>query len=139
MPIANVDVLDAEYVIVHRYHPSRHGVIVDDIMPLELPTWPVSRSKFTYASTLKTKNCAKLFVPRLKKALAVLIDDEAVNVRFICLATDVPLPCKSQTSSLANIGKSVDKVVVIPDLFQTEKPLDLTRKFVRVSSISNPF
>ncbi len=44
--IANVDVLDVEYVIVHRNHPSRHGVIVDAMTPALLPTWPVRRSKF---------------------------------------------------------------------------------------------
>jgi hypothetical protein len=47
MLIANVDILATEYVIVHRYQPSLpHGVIVGDMTPLELATWPLSRLKF---------------------------------------------------------------------------------------------
>jgi hypothetical protein len=50
--IAKVDVLGIEYVIVHRNHPSRDGVIVDDTMLELIPTWPVSRLKFAYTLTV---------------------------------------------------------------------------------------
>ena len=62
--IAKVVVVDAAYVIVHRYHSSRHGMIVDDMTPKLLPTWPVRRLKFTYTSMVKRNNCAKSLVPR---------------------------------------------------------------------------
>ncbi len=56
--IAKVDVLGTEYVIVHLYHPSRHGVIVDDMTPALLPTWSVSRLKFC----IHVDNC--IFIPK---------------------------------------------------------------------------
>ncbi len=64
--IAKTNVVGDAYVMVHRNHPSRHRVIVDAMTPALLPTWPVSRLKFAYTSTAKTKKFAKMCVPRLK-------------------------------------------------------------------------
>ena len=67
IPIANELADDDESVNIHRYHPSRHEVIVDAMAPALLLTWQVSRLKLAkILESLPTKICAKILVPRLR-------------------------------------------------------------------------
>ncbi len=67
IPIINAFPVGEFCVIVHRYHPSRHGIIVDDTAANRLPIVPVRRSKFAkLVVSFKRLICAKLLVPRLR-------------------------------------------------------------------------
>ena len=63
------DAIELDVVKVHRYHPSRQGIIVAAVAPAPRdPTTPVKRSKFAkvVASPPVVIICAKLFVFRRK-------------------------------------------------------------------------
>ena len=45
IPTINFDADDDVYDIVHRYQPSRRGIIVDVTVAVQLPIVPVRRSK----------------------------------------------------------------------------------------------
>ena len=65
IPMINDDDNDDVYSIVHKYHPSRHGIVVDVTAANRLPTVPVRRSKFAkLVLSLAKYSCAKLLVPR---------------------------------------------------------------------------
>ena len=55
------------------------------------------------------------------------------------LELDVPLAVINHTTSLANIGKSVDDVIDTLVGVQADNVLDLDITFVRASSMSKPF
>ena len=60
-------------------------------------------------------------------------------MRLICLVPEAPLACKSKTFPLANIGKSVEEVTVVPvALLQTAKLLETAITLVCSFSRSKP-
>ena len=86
-PVTVVDM----YVIVHLYHPSRHGVIVDVTAADRLRTAPVRRSKFAKVILSPAKqSCANLLVPCGRKTLAVLVGELPPIFRRSSLVLGVP-------------------------------------------------
>ena len=55
IPILNPVTVPDVYVIVHRYHPSRQGIIVEVTAADRLPTLPLRRSKFAKFVTSPVK------------------------------------------------------------------------------------
>ena len=67
IPIINAFLVGELCVIVHRYHPSRKGIIVDVTSADRLSIIPFKRSKFTKLVVSFVKQiCAKLLDPRLR-------------------------------------------------------------------------
>ncbi len=65
IPIFNAVAVGELCVIVHRYHPSRHGIIVDVTATDLIPIVPFKRSKFAkFIVSFEKQICAKLLVPR---------------------------------------------------------------------------
>ena len=115
--IRNDEAVDDDAVIVHRYHPSRQGTMVEDTLADLLPNSPVKRLKFAnIVESPNAPNWAKLCVPRLRYALLVLVIVERGIAREMFLLPDVPSPLKRNTPPLAKMGKSVDNVTLTLDL-----------------------
>ncbi len=130
--------VDDVVVMVHRYHPSRQGVIVAITLSDLLPSYPVKRFKFTkIVASPNDANCAKLFVPRLRYTLLVIVVVAEVINCVIYLGPFVTSAIIRNTPTLlTNSGKFVDDE---KNTLDRARPIILVVRFVRDSFLSKPF